>query len=543
MASGTGLDDPGIVWSSTKDSARQGKISLLACLETLLAAAFYWTAAIFFETTIPLLVSICIAPLLLLRSEQSVALGLKWFQEYVDSGMMSLWSSGATPLKSIRFWCSVLLAVAINGLASLLFFKYFVDPIVATGSITLIAAVSLLSGYLALVFALIFVAAFCNRELIIVALRKDGAVVVTIALLLFSTLSGFIAGAGLIAISALVAIQFIAATIAILYVPAIIEKSKSLADRDGLGEANQITIIRVVLGDVSWLFSFLRYGMYLGGWLRSLTIRFLATVRHPLLGLKALPENWKRTLFVQDIKMLPEVVPGYNREDVLNPEYIWRNRRATLDSTHRLIFFAAIIAAPYFYRLSIKSTIWASWSLAYINSDPYLSKYPQFLSETLRRSPLERFRRKVALASVVIFLVPIAASILSNSAADILNSVAVSPLGLLFIADLSDITPVQVVNLVSAGITLLIWAWLKDFEIKIDHATMYDEVDRGMRTHARLIEIGLRTRNVTSILFYSLFLIYSVLWLHPSWLRHFPNLIIWIMQIIYGQKMPLITAP
>src|SRR5262245_43495534 len=109
-------DNSSTVWWSTNESLAAGQLSILAVIETILAVLVYWTVAVLFNTTLPLLISICITPLLLLRSDKSVSLGLKWFHEYVDRGAMSLWeATNVTPLKSARFWGSVLLAAVIDG--------------------------------------------------------------------------------------------------------------------------------------------------------------------------------------------------------------------------------------------------------------------------------------------------------------------------------------------------------------------------------------------------------------------------------------------
>jgi len=50
--------------------------------EVVVAVGAYWAFAIYFETTTHLWVSICVAPLLLLRSGQSIAPGAKWFDSY-----------------------------------------------------------------------------------------------------------------------------------------------------------------------------------------------------------------------------------------------------------------------------------------------------------------------------------------------------------------------------------------------------------------------------------------------------------------------------
>ncbi|MEI6986544.1 MAG: hypothetical protein WCK65_10475 [Rhodospirillaceae bacterium] len=67
---------------STPNSIENGEASALAILETVLAVAAYWWFAWYFDTHTHLLVSIAVAPFLLLRSPQSVDLGVKWFRAY-----------------------------------------------------------------------------------------------------------------------------------------------------------------------------------------------------------------------------------------------------------------------------------------------------------------------------------------------------------------------------------------------------------------------------------------------------------------------------
>jgi hypothetical protein len=67
------------VWWSTDKSVADSVPSVLAALETVVAVGAYWAIAIYFETTTHLWVSIYVAPLLLLRSDQSIAVGARWF--------------------------------------------------------------------------------------------------------------------------------------------------------------------------------------------------------------------------------------------------------------------------------------------------------------------------------------------------------------------------------------------------------------------------------------------------------------------------------
>lgn len=67
------------VWRATLASRAAGQWSVLACVETLLAVALYWWIAIRYGTHWHLVSSVFIAPLLLLRSPESIAAGVRWF--------------------------------------------------------------------------------------------------------------------------------------------------------------------------------------------------------------------------------------------------------------------------------------------------------------------------------------------------------------------------------------------------------------------------------------------------------------------------------
>ena len=67
------------VWHSTLETRAAGRVSVLACVETLFAVALYWWIALRYHTHWHLVSSVFIAPLLLLRSPESMKLGVQWF--------------------------------------------------------------------------------------------------------------------------------------------------------------------------------------------------------------------------------------------------------------------------------------------------------------------------------------------------------------------------------------------------------------------------------------------------------------------------------
>jgi hypothetical protein len=56
--------------------------SVTAILETVIAVPLYWWIALHAGLVLPLLISAAVAPLLLLRSDQPVALGVKRFIKF-----------------------------------------------------------------------------------------------------------------------------------------------------------------------------------------------------------------------------------------------------------------------------------------------------------------------------------------------------------------------------------------------------------------------------------------------------------------------------
>jgi hypothetical protein len=73
---------PNWVWFSRPGTTSSGTFSVLAAVEVLIAVAIYWAYAVWAHTQAHLLVSVFVAPFLLLRSEESTALAIKWFGSY-----------------------------------------------------------------------------------------------------------------------------------------------------------------------------------------------------------------------------------------------------------------------------------------------------------------------------------------------------------------------------------------------------------------------------------------------------------------------------
>ena len=98
-----------VLWSSPA-SIEAGKISLLAIAEVIFSVAAYWWIAWYCDTYAHLLISIIVAPLVLLRSDESVELGVKMFSRY--------WIAEDVSLRSAKGVSLVILSAFAAGIAS-----------------------------------------------------------------------------------------------------------------------------------------------------------------------------------------------------------------------------------------------------------------------------------------------------------------------------------------------------------------------------------------------------------------------------------------
>src|ERR1043165_8997639 len=81
---------PTLVVRSTPESVTAGAISILAIIEVAFAVAYYWVVSLWLETYTLHWFSFVVAPLLLLRSASSTALGVRWTEFYVDDALGDL---------------------------------------------------------------------------------------------------------------------------------------------------------------------------------------------------------------------------------------------------------------------------------------------------------------------------------------------------------------------------------------------------------------------------------------------------------------------
>ena len=151
-----------------------------------------------------------------------------------------------------------------------------------------------------------------------------------------------------------------------------------------------MTALQALLEGAPKVCLILTVGVFFGGWLRSVFTRMSATVRFIPEGIRSLPFNWRRTLFVQDVLNVPEIIPGYYRDDMVNTSYtaahIWK--RPSSDRYVYFFYFIILILPAYAYRVCIKSTFWAYSPLVYITRDYKYDRMPKLVADYVQNSPL-----------------------------------------------------------------------------------------------------------------------------------------------------------
>ena len=305
-------------WISNTDSVENNEPTILAIFETLVAVVAYWGIAWWLDTHIHLLISICVAPLLLLRSPESTDRGVRWFLAYMN-GITEI-----TPENTPgRFWGIVLFALVISAACAYGLAHVFLVGHEGWALFARAFGVGVLTGIIGVMAAVAVAVAVVGAGTGAVAVAVVGAVAVAAAG------AGAIAGAGAVAGAVAVAVG--------------------------------IAPVFVVL------FFFVSFAA--GVWLRSLGVRVVATLRHPVRGIRAVPNNWRRILLAMDSHHAPELVPGLSahEEELSLPGMIKEIR--TGDWEIRLIgsLMIPIFFLPgLLYRWSLKSTCWLYLPLIYL---------------------------------------------------------------------------------------------------------------------------------------------------------------------------------
>lgn len=113
--------------------------------------------------------------------------------------------------------------------------------------------------------------------------------------------------------------------------------------------------------------------------LQAIVVRFLATARHAREGFKAMPENIKRLAFMVGPGHVPELIPGLPETHQLSLNRALAETRQTnpFQTAHDFFLFAflllmlSLLFLPgWVYRVILKSTLWLWWILLAVAGAP-----------------------------------------------------------------------------------------------------------------------------------------------------------------------------
>src|SRR4051812_5517389 len=143
-----GSDKPVKSWCfwSTTESIQNDVPSLTAIIETLIAVPLYWWIALQVGMLPSLLIAAATAPLVLLRSEESVALGLKWLLAYHDRSISTNYNQLSLNQRRTLWGIGLVAIVLSSFLAFNLTYDYmdFIGPPLWTRGIKISIGVILL---------------------------------------------------------------------------------------------------------------------------------------------------------------------------------------------------------------------------------------------------------------------------------------------------------------------------------------------------------------------------------------------------------------
>lgn len=321
----------GWVWYSSDASIAAGQISVLAVAEVFAAVGLFWWLSSHFEWPWYSMIGLMAAPILLLRSEASVELGVETLRHWIkrSESNISRWE------KRIAHLC----ATAVSGL------------------LVYVLALSWLSGHtggpLYWRSAILGMIGVASALTVIVAFMAAATNIVSVA---------FIGATVAAAVVWYMDVGWVAIVFAVTAVPL----SALMFAISGEGYIGKVAEFA--------LYFWYAAAYALGALLRSFVIRILATLRCFIDGLRQLPRNWRENLAVIDLCHLPELMPRASEVGIdfaLNG--LWRH---WANQNWKEKIFAIIVSPIWYvpalsYRWSLKASAWLWWPLALALTPPF----------------------------------------------------------------------------------------------------------------------------------------------------------------------------
>jgi hypothetical protein len=450
-----------VFWSS-RESIDSDVVSIMAVFETLVSVPAFWLISTHYSTFLPLLTSIIAAPIVLLRSDESVELGVRWFERWVVSvwydirgvtdspaarrliirtiavvsiiiGGMLAYTVGKHDLSGISgwsaFWRAFLvtpLTLVATGAANAAFVGSAVDtglyagwtgsPTNAETTVAVLQDVALFEGGRGIKswddwWGGQYSAALTEVQ----AERGAGPIAIwtsainlrrrSVSIALAAMIGFWLSGASMASVAA-AGIVATAGAIGRLY------RVMIRPIYVGAGGQRPDRIISLVIN--SLVFLPIAVGIGIGIFLVSVTVRVGATFYHLRNGLRTLPRNFRRLTLCTSPLHTPELVPGLGEGTSFTVKDWLRNfqeAHASLDATDVLVSYTIVplivmvwFLPAWLYRITLKSTVWFWWPLTFLGSPLQRAQDPNLF----RRLELNSLRGQagivLSLAAIIWFI-------------------------------------------------------------------------------------------------------------------------------------------
>lgn len=458
---------------STRDSIAKDILSLTSIIESIISIPLYVWIAYQYSIFWSLLIAVIVAPLVLLQSEQSIALGLRWFARFerLQSGRLR---KNKKPMK----------------------------------------------GYVIVLLAVDTIVIYLLYELM---LYYNSFTMIYIVMLVF------------------LPITLLVSQIILSYIGAQDNNPYGRLLTDLQGKNRDFASI------YAKLFAFpLVIFWSLGIFHASVMIRIFTTLIYVRSGLKSLPRNFRRLIFCTSPFHTPELVPGLERSGSIYT-FVKLRRSFVLSSSggvgridRELLFLVMslfLYIPAWLYRLTIKSTAWFWWPLAFLGSDLRLARNPKLLRWKIAGS----LWAKTSIGMACVFLLLFCLFNLVFNGAIFRNNPLLSPIGYLLLVDWK-LWPWQICILLASILGILLVYLVND--ATGEHDIALDTGDKNLLTVAKrkfaLIERFKRLQLVLLLVFWGLVGTHAVLYANSQqcWFTLSPVVQGWVNNV-YGDRLPL----
>jgi hypothetical protein len=541
---------------STRDSIEHDIPSVSAVIETLLAVPAFWWLAGTSGFYLPLMISMAVAPLVLLRSEESVELGLRWFLKW--HGRKGTYSVGydyrqrlnMPPLNFVAHLTIVLGGGSVLIAAIPMSLDRLLLPLQAQAWLKIVLAVwlAVFTYSLATAVLIAFASLFISR--MSVAWLSWRGYLLNLA---YTSMQGGVAGLALAAASSgAEATGEVIATIIGLLTGVLISTLRAITLRFvASGRSIPALIILSLPQIILDLTGILSSALFLSA--ETALIRIAATARHLPKGLEALPRNFRRLVISTSPAQLPELIPGlipgktsllwFTLPDTLSYITELRRRAETPKVWVALVSIqtALIFLPAWFYRITLKSTAWFWWPLTLLGGDVKHLQDPGLHYEWALKSLW-------GITTIILSLATITSFVFTNLIATggiFQSNPLLNTLGYLLLVDWSA-PPWQLLSVFSAGLSLFIVFRLDYVFREYRYATKHgrDEILSRTKRKFFVVELAGRARLLSALAFWTIVGCHTFLYLNSldCWVTKIPSAVEVPARVMYGNRLPPLSC-